>query len=66
VKIHNESINALATVGNRDLLNRLAKIESLDKSARSFLANLGKKTFFTPIEEKLLSVLEAEYRLKRS
>lgn len=44
-----------------DRLNRLAKIEELDRSARVLLASLGRQTFLTPIEEQLLRTLESYY-----
>jgi len=44
-------------------LNRLCAIESLDRSAKILLSNLGKQTFLTPVEEQLLQTLETFYNV---
>jgi hypothetical protein len=46
-----------------DRLTRLRDVNSLDRGAYCLLFGLGKQTFLTPLEEKLLKVLEQEYRL---
>jgi hypothetical protein len=42
-------------------MNRLTEINELDRSARVLLASLGRQTFLTPVEEKLLETLESCY-----
>lgn len=42
-------------------LNRLSQLPELDRGAYPILQSLGKQLFLTPIEEKLLIVLEEEY-----
>ena len=46
-----------------DRIKRLRERDSLEESAYSFLGFLGKlkRPELTPLEEKLLSVLESEY-----
>ena len=42
-------------------LTKLCGVENLDRSAYVFLKNLGKQSYLTPVEEKLLATLEQHY-----
>jgi hypothetical protein len=42
-------------------VSRLVQVENLDRSAKVLLANLGRQTFLTKVEEQLLGTLKSYY-----
>ena len=44
-------------------LNRLSQVPELDRGAYPILESLGKQLFLTPLEEKLVNLLEDEYQM---